>query len=353
MRKYLLGIVFLLAMSLPAAANPLPVSVSIVPQKYFVERIGGELVEVNVMVEPGASPATYEPKPRQMAHLADSRIFFAIGVPWESAWLARMASSAPDTEFVHTEHGIQRLPMQAKHDHGGHVTAGGHEAHPPHGVREAHGSEDHHAPAAEHHGEMIHLGEHEADDHAHGHGDAHHESGHAVEEGHHDHDHAGMLDPHIWTTPLLVKEQARTIAAALMKADPVHAAMYEKNLTAFLGEIDELHRELSAVFASVGEANRFIVFHPSWGYFARSYGLVQIPVEMEGKEPGPRQLGALISEAREEGARVVFVQPQFSDRSAKLIAAEIRGEVVKVDPLAYSWAENLRSVADAFVKSLH
>jgi zinc transport system substrate-binding protein len=94
------------------------------------------------------------------------------------------------------------------------------------------------------------------------------------------------------------------------------------------------------------------VFHPAWGYFAHAYGLTQVPVEIEGKEPKPAQLKALIQHAREEGIKVIFVQPQFSSKSAKLVAREIGGEVAFVDPLAEDWSANLREVADKFRAAL-
>ena len=95
-----------------------------------------------------------------------------------------------------------------------------------------------------------------------------------------------------------------------------------------------------------------MVFHPSWGYFARAYGLEQVPIEVEGKDPKPAQLKDLIEHARENGIKVVFVQPQFSTKSAKIVAGEIGGRVVFADPLAEDWAANLREVAGIFKEAL-
>ena len=98
------------------AAAQLPVFVSIAPQRYFVQQIGKELVDVRIMVEPGASPATYEPKPRQMVHLAKARIYFAIGVPFETVWLNKIASSNPNMTIVQTDEGIKKIAL-ADHRH--------------------------------------------------------------------------------------------------------------------------------------------------------------------------------------------------------------------------------------------
>jgi len=115
--------------------------------------------------------------------------------------------------------------------------------------------------------------------------------------------------------------------------------------------IDQLDAELKTIFAGK-QGLQFMVFHPAWGYFAHAYGLTQVPVEIEGKDPKPAQLKELIQHAREDGIKVIFVQPQFSSKSAKQIAKEIGGEVAVVDPLAENWLANLREVANRFKQAL-
>ncbi len=90
-----------------------------------------------------------------------------------------------------------------------------------------------------------------------------------------------------------------------------------------------------------------MVFHPSWGYFAKAYELKQLPVEIEGKSPKPKELIHLIKEAREEQISAIFTQPEFSDSIAKVIANELHIEVIKVSPLAPNWSENLINIAHA------
>ncbi|MCK5723282.1 MAG: zinc ABC transporter substrate-binding protein, partial [Gammaproteobacteria bacterium] len=97
---------------------------------------------------------------------------------------------------------------------------------------------------------------------------------------------------------------------------------------------------------------QFMVFHPSWGYFADTYGLKQVAVEIEGKNPKPSQLKELIEHAKEQGIKIIFVQPQFSSKSAKLVAREIGGRVAVADPLAQDWSANLRAVAREFKGAL-
>jgi len=280
------------------AYDKLSVFVSIVPQKYFVQQIGQDLVDVRVMVPPGASPATYEPKPRQMADLSKSKVYFAIGVPFENAWLKKIAAANPKMKVVHTDHGIQKIPMAA------HLNPG---------------------KAAEHSGE----GERHLDD---------------------QHAHSG-LDPHIWLSPTLVKIQARMILTVLQEIDPSHRSIYASNYSQFVAGIDALDAQLKTIFADRA-GHRFMVFHPAWGYFADAYGLEQIPIEIDGKNPKPAQLKATIELAREKGIRIIFVQPQFSKKSAELIAREIGGQVAVADPLAEDWLANLRDMAGKFKAAL-
>lgn len=273
-----------------AGQAPLPVFVSIAPQRYFVERIGGERVAVSVLVPAGADPHTWEPRPRAMAELSRAAVYFSIGIDFEAAWLGKIAAANPGMRIVPTDRGIEKLPLPA---------------HEP--EKAARGASRHlHDPARRH---------------AHAHGEG--------------------LDPHIWLSPALVRVQAGHIRDGLIAVDPEHRARYEAGHAAFLEEIDSLDAELRALFAGK-EGSRFLVVHPSWGYFARDYGLVQRAIEIEGKEPKPARLQELIRFARREGIRAVFVQPQFSTRSAEAVARGIEGAVIPVDPLAADWAQTLR-----------
>lgn len=311
------------------AVERLSVFVSIVPQKYFVQQIGKDLVDVKIMVKPGASPATYEPKPRQMAELSNAKLYFSIGVPFENAWLKKISASNPDMKVIHTDHGIEKIAMEAHHHH----------------------DEEHHRDnhKGERHGEDHHDGKHHKYEHPH---EAHHKEDHHGDEHHSEdhHDHTG-LDPHIWLSPALVKIQAKTILKALQVADPSHKKAYEANYNSFVADIDALDKELKQIFAGK-EGLQFMVFHPAWGYIAHDYGLRQVPIEIEGKDPKPAQLKELIKHAKEEGIKVIFVQPQFSTKSAKTIAGEIGGQVAFANPLAEDWMANLRMIAGKFKGAL-
>ena len=303
-------IIFMVCVSLITLfANKLEVTVSIVPQKYFVEKIAQDKVNVNVMVLPGFSPATYEPKTSQMKSLAQSSVYFSIGVPFENVWLERFKSANKSLNIVDTSRGITKALMQ------------------------------------EHHHEEEHEEAHEHDHEEH----QHHEHDNEKKDEHDDHAHNG-LDPHIWVDPLLVKQQAKTIYETLVALDKRHAAFYQANYENFLKELDALYLELKTILAPV-KNKAFMVFHPSWGYFATRFNLEQIAVEVLGKEPKPNQLIALIEEAKEHNIKTVFVSPEFSQKSAKVIASSIGGKVVSITSLSLQWKENLIFAAHSIVDS--
>ena len=289
-----------------AADAPLQISVSIPPQKYFVERIGGDLVRTTVMVPPGADPHTYEPKPSQLRGLSGSRIYFSIGAPFEDAWLARIVAAAgPSLSVVPMHKGVTLLPAAAP----------------------LHNDEAEHAEGKEHH----------EDHHAHADG--------------HGHDH-GTTDPHVWLSPMLVRHMSLAIRDALAKADPAHAATYRANYDRFAADIDAMDKKFADLFAALPQdRRRFLVFHPSWNYFAHNYGLTELSIEVEGREPSPRQLRAIIDLARRERITTIFVQPQFSRRAAQTIATEIGARLVDADPLAEDWAANLELTAKALAQA--
>jgi len=151
-------------------------------------------------------------------------------------------------------------------------------------------------------------------------------------------------DPHIWMDPNLVKIQARTIRDALVEIDPAHRKDYERNFQDFTARLTQLDLDLRRIL-SRAPSRRFMVYHPSWGYFAKAYGLEQVPIEIEGKEPGPRSLAAVIETARKQGVKTLFVQKQFSSRSAQVIAQAIGGRVVPVDDMPDDYFGELRALA--------
>ncbi len=158
-------------------------------------------------------------------------------------------------------------------------------------------------------------------------------------------------DPHVWTSPPLVKHMVVRIRDKLSELDSVHAMEFARNHDAFVAELDALDAELHALLDPLPN-RKFMVFHPAWGYFADNYRLTQVSIEHEAKEPGARRLAALIDQAKQEKIRVVFVQPQFDKRQARQVAQAIGGVVIAVDPLAANYVDNLRRVGRQFAEAL-
>jgi zinc transport system substrate-binding protein len=293
------------------AEEKLQIFVSILPQKYFVERITGDLAEVSVLVSPGKSPTTYSPTPAQVKTLASADVYFRIGVSFENGFMHKIASIAPGIRVVDTRKGIALRKME------GHI----HE-------------EDHQKT----HG------------HAHdGKTDPHHEG-----EEDEIHDHADMSsgkDPHIWMSPMLVNQQAATMTEILIELAPVHEARFQENYEAFSQDLNQLHERLRIILEPMSGGN-FFVFHPAFGYFADAYSLNQIPVETMGRSPKGKELSAIIKLARQEKARVIFVQPQFDQQSARKIAEAIDGAVVSINPLAPDYLDNMVRMADTIATAL-
>ena len=269
------------------------VCVSIPPQAYFVKKIAGDKADVTVLIPPGASPATYSPKPSQLKAIRNASIYFTIGVPFEKNWLDRFKSINPSLKIVDMTRNITKMPM-------------------------SHGLEAH---------------EHETKEH----------------DTHASHVHTG-LDPHVWLSPPLVTKMAEVIKETFVKEDPKNSAFYEKNYERFLHEIERLQQQIAAKLSNVKQKS-FIVFHPSFGYFAKAFGLHQIAIEKEGKEPSLRYMKRIIDFAREHGIKTIFVEPQFSQKSARYIARAIGGKVVSIDPLAYDWEKNMAEIAESFEKA--
>jgi zinc transport system substrate-binding protein len=170
-------------------------------------------------------------------------------------------------------------------------------------------------------------------------------------EGAENHQAEETLDPHIWLSPKLVKIQAQSIYAGLVKIDPKRQAEYQANLNNFITELDQLDQQISQKLTPL-KNRKFIVFHPAWGYFAKDYNLEQESIEVGGQEPSAAELAKLISEAKQENIKVIFAQPEFNPSSAETIAKEIGGKVIFVSDLDENWSDNLLQVSELLSQTL-
>ena len=272
-----------------AYAATLPVLVTIPPQAELVERIGGDRVEVKVVVPAGQDPHTFLPKPRQMIDLAKAKVYFRVGEPIEQRLVSGL-SRGSRMIIVNTIEGIERRTIEAP--------CTGHGSH-----------------------------------------------------GHHHHHHHAAPDPHVWLAPKLLKVQAKHIAEALAEADPAGANAYLTNYKKVAEQLDSLDAEIRKQLAPY-KGRAFFVFHPALGYFADAYGLEQEAVEIDGRSPTPRELRKLVAEARNDRIDTLFVQPQFDQRAARAVAEAIGAELVTIDPLRRDVFDNLRDIADKLAASM-
>jgi zinc transport system substrate-binding protein len=267
------------------------VAVSILPQRYFLERIGGERVTALTLVGPGQSPHSYEPTPSQMAALSGAKAWILSGTDFEEGLRPAVASQFPKLKIVDGTEGISFRKLQ---DY-----------------------------------------EMETDDH-----------GHEEAGGHRD----SNVDRHTWLGYASSKIMATRIRDALALVDPAGKSVYDANCSSLLKDIDDAFSELKVSLAPLS-GKTVMVFHPSFGYFLDEFGIKQAPVETGGKEPTAKALASLIAKAKSDKVPAIFVQTQFPVNAAKTIGAQAGAQVVMLDPLAPDWLANIRRIGEALKKA--
>ncbi len=270
----------------PETPGRLIVATSIPPHAWLIERIGGEAVEVHTVLRPGESPTTYQPSDLQVSRVLSSAAFFSAGVPFESG--AWFDALDGLVEIVSLEDGVATRVMENhSHDHAGPVKA-------REGV-------------------------------------------------------ASGKDPHAWLSPMRLMMQARTVTATLARLNSDHAAEFTANLEALVTELVELDRTIQTTLAP-HRGRAFVVFHPSWGYFADDFGLQQIAIEIEGKQPTDAEITEIKRQMTDLGITVIYVQPQIAGQSAQALADSIDARVEILDPLASDVPSNLRRVTETITR---
>lgn len=152
-------------------------------------------------------------------------------------------------------------------------------------------------------------------------------------------------DPHIWTSLRNGKIMVQNIYEGLIAVDPNNKEYYLKNRGDYIEKLDEADNYIINELKDMDNRS-FMIFHPSWGYFAKDYNLNQIAIEVEGKEPTLQSLARTIEEAKEENIKVIFISPGFSSKAAEIITKEIGGKTEVIDPLAENYIENLKITAN-------
>lgn len=272
------------------------VTVTIEPQRYFAEKIAGDKYKINCVVPAGQSPETYDPTPREMMQIGKSVAYLRIGpIGFEQAWMDKIRENNPKMEVFDTSEGMDMVTDTDE-------------------------------------------------EHAHDHSTHNHDS-HAAEEDHHHHHHGGV-DPHIWSSITGAKVVAWNTLNAFITLDPDNTEYYWQNYNKLVDEIDKTDAEIKQLLDPLTDRT-FIIYHPALTYFAKEFNLVQLCIEMDGKEPSPAQLKQLVETARANKAQVVFIQQEFDQKNAELIAHETGCKLTVVNPLAYDWSEEMIHIAKA------
>ena len=328
-------IFFVTALLLASLLSAKPVVIaSIAPVGYLAKAVGGDKIEVQSLAK--GDVHSYEPKPNDMKAVAKARIFIAAGLEFEEAWIPRFKASAKNLVVVQSDAKIAKL----KEEHSGHAEHD--EGHGEHEVKDdkhsGHAAKDKHA-------------DHKVKDDKHaGHaGHAEHDEKHEAHEEH-DEEHEAHADPHVWLNPMLAITMARNISDALIDMDKANKDFYLENFQKLMNDL--LAFDESAKNELAGLKNRkFVVYHPAWGYFAEHYDLEQISIERNGKEPKIDEMASTVKMIKDENIKVIFADPNRSQKSAQILASQTGAKVELLDPLGYNLLENLkiavRAIKDA------
>ncbi len=273
MKKFIILFLLLTTGIVYAKVN---VIVSIAPQKSFVEEIGGDKIDVTLLVPIGANPNLYEPKVSQMKKVDKADIYFTIGGHFEKAWVPRIKNQNKDMEILDCTKTIQRIPMKFNKK--------------------------------------------------------------------------GKKDIHVWVTPPNIEKIGKIIYKTLVRYDVKNKEYYKKNYERFAKKAQQTHIKINEILANTKDGTKFMVFHPAWGYFAEEYKLEQMAIEVEGKEPKPRELQKVLKKAKEIKVKTILTQPEFSKQGAEIVAKELGINIVGISPLNPKWSQNLIKLATAISK---
>ncbi len=272
------------------AKEKLRVFVPVLPYEYLFERLGGDWVEAKAIVQEGGDCHNYSPSPRQVAEISRANLLFSGGLSFESNFFVAVGDGVTSPKDIDLLQGLELLEGSCAECEAAHAEGGEAEAH--------------------------------------------------------EHDHEDLLDAHVWLSTRVLLHQAAWIAELLKQhLPPAAAEAIDANHASLKGELEALDKELAKLLEpKKGEA--FYVYHGAFAYFARDYGLVQKAIELGNRRPTPKQIAEIAKQAKAEGVKAIFVQPQFDQSSARSLAEAIGGEVRLLDPLEKDVIANLRTIAE-------
>ena len=290
----------------------IPVLVAVEPMAWLVEQVGGDRVQVDVLVPAGQEPETFSPSPRKAAALAGKEIFFRVGLASEESFLPRLKTVSPRMKTIDLREGLETLQGSCSHEE--HQQAN-------HAEKEMGSSEAKHDDHDEN--------EHEHDEHA-----------------THDHDHecgADGIDPHIWMSPGMTCKMVKRMADELSQIAPSSRPFFEENARQLCGQLEELQKQIRARFAPL-KTRTIFVYHPAYGYFCREFGLEQSAIEMGGRSPKPRDMAAFVTKFKESGAKSIIVQPEFGQGTVESLTQTMQTQIVFHTPLEKDYFKNMEQL---------
>jgi len=261
------------------------IAVTIEPLRYFTEKISGDNYKVFSVVPVGQGPETYDPSPREMMRVGNGTAYFHIGQLALEQALVKSVKENNSDTYLFDLSKGMNFHIEHEHPHGG------------------------------------------SNDHGHSH------NGH---------------DPHIWSSFTGARVISENIYRALSSLDKEKQDFYKTKYLYLVSKLDLMEKAMHEQLDTLS-CRGFVIFHPALTYFADEFGLKQYSIEEDGKEPAPSSLKKLIEESRAAGVKVVFVQMEFDRKHAEQIAAEIGAKVVTINPLDYSWDEQMKRIAKALV----
>ncbi|CRX38706.1 metal ABC transporter solute-binding protein, Zn/Mn family [Estrella lausannensis] len=289
-----LGLLFIFSLAAEERSVKEKVLVTITPYSYFVHAIGGDLFDVEVMVPQGASAHSFEPNPRQMVEAAQAKLWFVMGESFEPRVVKTIRGMNPSIKIVDLRKGVDLIRGDESHLHEGHC----HDGHC-------------------------------------------HKGGLCLSQG---------FDPHVWLSPREMKVQVNTIRDSLIEMHPEKREEFERNTQELQHKLDAVEQQLNLILPK-SDPLTILVSHPSFGYLARDFGLSQVTIEFEGREPTQKQILAVVQTAKSAHINTIFTQPQHPSKGAKVIAEYLGASLVEVNPYSDNYFENLKKMAELFAKS--
>lgn len=264
MKKIIFSLFFSVISACILASSIPTVTVSIAPEKYFVQMIAKSSVDVNILTPNNVEAEYFSPTPQQLINLKNSDLYFQIGLlPFEATINSKIKSIAPNTQVINLS---QNLNLTSN------------------------------------------------------------------------------ADPHIWLSVKNAQVMSQTIYNALCNKYPQNKAFYTKNYQKLQAHNVKLAKEMTFILKKF-QGYSFITYHPAYSYFASEYGLNEVAIEQNGKEPSPQQMANIIQLAKRNHIPTIFIQSQVNDKPALVIAKQIRAQVIVLNPMAENWPNNMLNIA--------